>query len=255
MPKPAPLSITDTEPTATAGIGAAPTKVMRASRRVKGESTEAAPPEGTVGTRREPAARRVPRQARSHQTWRAVLAAAGEEISRAGLDNLSTRRIAASAGLSVGGLYSYFPNKDSIVAALGDAWLERVFQVVDEAHPRHGRNLDVFAYLREITDRVVEVYESQPGLTVLIAAEATMPAMREMNDRHELKVGDSISSALAHFAPRAEDAALRTTARTIPLVCHILIEAALTDPSLDRSRVLRDMWISVSALVTTLLQA
>jgi hypothetical protein len=90
---------------------------------------------------------------------------------------------------------------------------------------------------------------------VLVAAEATMPVMRELNDRYDVRVGDSIASALRHFAPRADEQAIFTTARTIPLVCHVLIGTALTEPALDRERVLRDMWVCVSALATSLLLA
>lgn len=255
MSKSAHPAIDDREPSGSQGGAESLAKGSKTPRRVKGDATAASPQNGVAAARREPAMRRVPQQARSQQTRQAVLAAAGEEISRAGLDNLSTRRIAAAAGLSIGGLYSYFPNKDSIVAALGEAWLENVFVALDEVHPRHGEIRDVFAYLREVTSRVLAVYESQPGLEVLFAAEATMPAMRELNDRHAIRVADSIGSALRHFAPRADEQAIFTTARTIPLVSHILIEAALTEPVLDRERVLRDLWVCVSALATSLLQA
>ena len=64
------------------------------------------------------------------QTVQAVLRATGEEIERAGLDHLSTKRIAAAAGLSVGSLYGYFPNKGSILLDMArremDALRDRV---------------------------------------------------------------------------------------------------------------------------------
>jgi len=213
------------------------------------------PDDAGTPARRRPATRRVPQQARGQQTLQAVLKAAGEEIERAGMDNLSTRRIAAAAGLSVGALYGYFPNKDSIVAALGASWLAHVYAAIDEVHPRHGQTRDVFGYLRELTERVLAVYESQPGLNALVAAEVGMPELRELTLQHSQRVAESIASALRQFAPRAPEAAIVATSHTLPAVSHAVIEIAILDKSLDRERVLRDLWVSVSALATALLQA
>ena len=75
--------------------------------------------------------RRLPTQERARQTVEQVLFAAGAEIERAGLDKLTTKRIAAAAGLSVGAVYEYFPNKQSIVHALADQWLGKLSEAID----------------------------------------------------------------------------------------------------------------------------
>ena len=82
--------------------------------------------------------RRLPTQQRARETVEQVLLAAGTEIEREGLDKLTTKRIAAAAGLSVGAIYEYFPNKEAIVHALADQWLGKVREAVDAVHPRHG---------------------------------------------------------------------------------------------------------------------
>ena len=62
--------------------------------------------------------RKRPSQARSRQTVERLLAATARVLREDGYDKASTNRIAREAGLSVGSLYQYFPNKESLVAAL-----------------------------------------------------------------------------------------------------------------------------------------
>jgi AcrR family transcriptional regulator len=62
--------------------------------------------------------RKPPRQDRSRTTVEAILEAAIDLLGAHGYARTSTNRIAARAGVSVGSLYQYFPNKDAIVTAL-----------------------------------------------------------------------------------------------------------------------------------------
>ena len=57
-------------------------------------------------------------QKRSQATVQALLDATARVLTREGYDRASTNRIAATAGVSVGSLYQYFPNKEALVAAL-----------------------------------------------------------------------------------------------------------------------------------------
>ena len=62
--------------------------------------------------------RKSPRQARSRETVEVLLEAATRVLVEAGFEGASTNRIARVAGVSVGSLYQYFPNKAAIVRML-----------------------------------------------------------------------------------------------------------------------------------------
>jgi len=66
--------------------------------------------------------RRQPRQARSRDTVDALLEAAARVFRREGW-RATTNRIAAEAGVSVGSLYEYFPNKQALLTALAERHL------------------------------------------------------------------------------------------------------------------------------------
>ncbi len=64
------------------------------------------------------AKRKVPRQQRSRSTVESIQQAALLILSEEGLAHCSTERIAERAGVSIGSLYQYFPNRDAILTAL-----------------------------------------------------------------------------------------------------------------------------------------
>jgi AcrR family transcriptional regulator len=171
--------------------------------------------------------RRLPTQQRGRDTVELVLRAAGDEIDREGLDKLTTKRIAAAAGLSVGALYEYFPNKESIVHALADQWLEKVREAVDAVHPRHGGGRDVISYLNDQFSLVARLYEDRPGLGALIQMLQAVPALAGLARQHDEQVAANVATALRHYAPHADAAAIDAASRCIGIVCHDILCAAL----------------------------
>jgi AcrR family transcriptional regulator len=68
-------------------------------------------------------ARKRPKQARSERLVADVLEAATRVLARDGARHFTTARVAEAAGVSVGSLYQYFPNKESILFRLqADEW-------------------------------------------------------------------------------------------------------------------------------------
>ena len=67
-----------------------------------------------------PLPRRVPTQARSRHRVERVLDAADRLVVRRGADSLTTREIAAAAGMPVASLYQYFSDRDDVLLALAE---------------------------------------------------------------------------------------------------------------------------------------
>jgi len=67
--------------------------------------------------------RRKPKQARSADLLQAILQAAIQVLAKEGVSRFTTTRVAERAGVSVGSVYQYFPNKASILFRLqSDEW-------------------------------------------------------------------------------------------------------------------------------------
>jgi AcrR family transcriptional regulator len=176
---------------------------------------------------RPTAKRRIPRQERGHKTIEVILRAAGEEIARGGLAKLTTKRIAEAAGMSVGGLYEYFPNKESVVHALASQWLEQIKDAIAAIHPSKTGCVDLLRYLNMVYDAVLPLYQKVPGVSVLISLLSSVPALQALEDQIDLQVNALLTDAMSHLLPRVSRAQCSATARTITILDHHLLIAAL----------------------------
>jgi len=77
-----------------------------------------------------PKSRKKPRQARSKATVEAILGGAARVFVEHGIDGATTNHIAAAAGVSVGSLYQYFPNKEALAAELIERHLGELLDIL-----------------------------------------------------------------------------------------------------------------------------
>jgi len=98
--------------------------------------------------------RKQPQQARSTELVAAILQAAIQVLAKEGATRFTTARVAEKAGVSVGSLYQYFPNKAAILFRLqSDEWLQttgmlqRILENHDELPLERLRTL-VHAFIR-----------------------------------------------------------------------------------------------------------
>ncbi|PMV17767.1 MULTISPECIES: TetR family transcriptional regulator [unclassified Pseudomonas] len=91
-------------------------------------------------TRRQPpciSTRKQPQQARSTELVAAILEAAVQVLAKEGATRFTTARVAEKAGVSVGSVYQYFPNKAAILFRLqSDEWQQttRMLRNILEKH-------------------------------------------------------------------------------------------------------------------------
>lgn len=88
-------------------------------------------------------ARKKPAQKRSTVTVDAIFEATVQVLLQGGKERLTTTKVAERAGVSVGTLYQYFPNKQALLAAILERHLEQVVQAVERVGAQHrSRPLD-----------------------------------------------------------------------------------------------------------------
>jgi AcrR family transcriptional regulator len=104
-----------------------------------------------VSLKRPLVPRKLPQQERAQETVGAILKAAAAAFARDGYACTTTNHIAERAGVSVGSLYQYFPNKDAILGAL---------------YERHTADVDVAVEraLAEMTDTRIPLHRALTGL-------------------------------------------------------------------------------------------
>ena len=77
--------------------------------------------------------RKRPRQRSAQATFDAIIVACAQLLGQSGYETLTTNAIAERAGVSVGTLYEYFPNRESIVAALATSGCKQLVAEMRQA--------------------------------------------------------------------------------------------------------------------------
>lgn len=77
--------------------------------------------------------RRSPTQERSLRTVEVIVEATARVLVEQGYERTTTNRVAKVAGVSVGSLYQYYPNKEALVGAVLEREMSRVTAVILEA--------------------------------------------------------------------------------------------------------------------------
>lgn len=77
--------------------------------------------------------RQRPKQARAHATFDVILDATARILEDLGYAALTTNGVAAVAGVAIGALYAYFPNKETIVAELVRRTIREMVQETEDA--------------------------------------------------------------------------------------------------------------------------
>jgi AcrR family transcriptional regulator len=115
-------------------------------------------------------ARKTPRQARARATVDAILMAAAHILKSDGPEQMTTNRIAELAGVSIGSLYQYFPNKQAVVAALRERHDDYYdAEVRDRIEQVAGRGLR--PAVSEMLHRMVEVHAQDIALNSELRGE------------------------------------------------------------------------------------
>lgn len=107
--------------------------------------------------------RKAPRQGRSKVTVDAILDATAHILVADGYDQLSTNRVAERAGVSIGSLYQYFPNKEALVGELVDRFSGRILELM-MAGLREGATAPPEVLARRLVAAMIELKRQDPKL-------------------------------------------------------------------------------------------
>ncbi len=169
--------------------------------------------------------RKKPRQRRARTTVDVILMAAAHILKRDGFAHTTTNRIAEKAGVSVGSLYQYFPNKEAIVAALRERHNDWYDECVRAEFERN-RGFPLREGVRRAVERMVMVHALDPALHGALtgdqpsydraAAQEGIAALREFLVEHARQFGLRDPELTCFILVRAVEAVIRATTLEAP---------------------------------------
>ena len=174
-----------------------------------------------------------PRQARSRETLSRLLDAAEAVLSKEGLEAATVPAIAERARASVGSVYRRFPDKDAMLRAVCERFLDRADAMNTAAlQAERYAGIPAAALARQIVHGVVAGYRVKAGMLralQLFAAQHPDPAFRK----------------------RIEEQSARTLDRTIEIFRPVFKEIRHEDPELALRAGLLAVTLVMRQLVVT----
>jgi AcrR family transcriptional regulator len=183
---------------------------------------------------------RKPTQERSRQRVEEILQAAVALIAEGGSDNLKMREVAQRAGVPIGSLYQFFPDRNALLACLFARHLEGVHDLVRE---RYAGVTSLDAFIRA-SDGLIEDMQrllAEPAFVDIWIAVQGSKELRHLDLAESRRDAEVIYRALRPLVgPEVSDERLETACFLICDLCGRSSYVALGMPREEGDRLVRE---------------
>ena len=181
------------------------------------------------------APRKIPRQARALATQEAIVEAAAHIIGSVGLGGFNTNAVAMRAGVSVGSLYQYFPNKDALMVALIQRGLATQLATLAAAVASASSTAKLPDMVRLLVRAAMQHHHDNSLLATAIDHEEARLPIQGILDRNLNLAGQMVRALLQRHAGEIGPINLDQATRTLPALVRATTDAwaNLSPPQLD----------------------
>ena len=184
------------------------------------------------------AIRKSPRQERSRVLVEAIVEAAASIVVRQGRHALTTNAVAVRAGVSIGSLYQYFPNREAVLAALAWQHLDRVYRHIAAVDVRSCSTLAEAT--RRIVSGVFDAHYIDPALHLALASEVAVAKLGLASPVHPettIVVIDLFKTLPSSLAQEVRHPDLNSALIIVAEITHALAHAAIAQPDAIATRI------------------
>ncbi len=182
-------------------------------------------------SKRRTTPRKLPQQDRSKFTVDVILTATAHILTEAGYAKASTNRIAERAGISIGSLYQYFPNKESLVTALRARHVSNMMAVI-ESKLRDHFDAPIAVVLPEIVKASIAAHALAPTLHKVLHEQVPRLSGTESENRMIELLRTYLAKQCDCVQPQNLDSLVFVIERTIEALTHAAV--------IERSDLLQD---------------
>jgi AcrR family transcriptional regulator len=167
--------------------------------------------------------RKLPQQDRSRMTVEAILEATTHILTEEGYDKANTNRIAERAGISIGSLYQYFPNKESLMAALMEQHSNEIAVLV-ESKLQNLFDVPPKVAIPELIRAVIAAHAINPCLHQVLNEEIPRSERPQQMQTADERIAALLRAYLTRWRDRIYPQNLEMTvfilSRTVESLCH-----------------------------------
>jgi Transcriptional regulator len=140
--------------------------------------------------------RRVPAQARSRDKVVRALQAADQIVAEEGSAAVNLSTVADRAGVSVGALYQYLPDRDAILAALSWRYHARLEALLDQVVADARLRPPTTNPVDYVIDAVAQIYREEASARSLRDSTG-LPALEDQRHEHRARMAAKVAELLA----------------------------------------------------------
>ncbi|MEM6992127.1 MAG: TetR/AcrR family transcriptional regulator [Myxococcota bacterium] len=184
--------------------------------------------------------RRSPKQERSQRRVEQILDATRGLVGRRGNDAVSMREIAAEAGVSVSSVYQYFPDKNALLRAIIERYLDEIRGEIMGVLATVRTFDDLIAAVAQLIDRLWAMFQREPELAAVwsgIQANATLRAF-DMKDTRD--IAEAFAALAGTLMPSADEDEVFDVALYIAHVAFFALRIAYHASDEDAASLLRE---------------
>ncbi|MFC6855450.1 TetR family transcriptional regulator [Marivibrio halodurans] len=161
--------------------------------------------------------RRRPAQKRSRERVERLLEAAATLIAESGSDGLRMSEVAARAGVPIGSLYQYFPDKSAIIHALSERYFAEGRRCVEDGLDGVETPAALSTAFADLVDEYYALFKAEPVLCDIRTGTQADRSLQALDLEDSRANGAILAAALRRVGSGAPDAVL--TAETV-LIMH-----------------------------------
>ncbi|ORM65439.1 TetR family transcriptional regulator [Pantoea rodasii] len=190
--------------------------------------------------------RKAPRQRRSQVMVDIILQAAARVLAKSGWAKFNTNEVARIAGVSIGSLYQYFPNKLALAEAIRQKHLAAILQVLAEAATE---DVSLVARIDRLIEGIIAAHLIDPNLHRVLLDEVPL------SERHAHE--DFERQYAAFYLQFVEQTSVSDSARA-PVMAKVLasaVEGVVHDASRRDELGAEDIKTELQRLIMAYLQS
>lgn len=190
--------------------------------------------------------RRKPVQARSRERVDRILDAAAQLLTEEGYDAVKTNHIARRAGVSIGSIYQFFPNKYAIFHSLALRYMDRIADILSIHLVDSDLDRPWEAIVDDVIDTLAEMWRSEPAFLAVWMAIQNTAELREA-DKHysRIFVDETLAAFLLRIVPNAAEERRKRIARIVFEVSQRLLDHSMHGGPEQDTGIIEEMKILV----------
>jgi AcrR family transcriptional regulator len=148
--------------------------------------------------------RRLPSQQRSRERVERMLQAASDLIAAHGSDALKMREVAERAGVPIGSLYQFFPDKSAVIRALAERYTRESRACIAEALSEVRTGQDLSRAFGELVDTYYRLFLSEPVIRDIWSGTQADKALRALELEDSRASARLLTQALLRVEPQRD---------------------------------------------------